>query len=326
MAGEAIFDPQGGGFRQSAGVFGDAQSLMQRAAAADQQKQLFDIQRQQYDVERPVMLAKAQAQIADYGNQLAGDRQMNDLSAQAASEMPNIRQQWIDSMKIDDPATRLAVQDQVLGMAGKFASLKNVGPEIKTWHDVYATNAVNQRVLDQISGRLQQTAETNDMQLQKQQAAIAQAQAKLDNDTKIAELKAQHAAELQQMRDEAAKARGDTTAQTSTNNTQFNAEQKSAIEADRAALKAGESGNEDLADQYRMVARAHSAAAARLMPSSTTSSSSPAASPAPAVAPTIVAPDAKTVSVGGKDYPVFKDKSGNRAYLIDGHYVPIQSQ
>lgn len=46
----------------------------------------------------------------------------------------------------------------------------------------------------------------------------------------------------------------------------------------------------------------------------------------PSVAPTKVPKTATSVSIGGKDYPVFKDANGNRAYKIDGHYVPIQSE
>lgn len=45
-----------------------------------------------------------------------------------------------------------------------------------------------------------------------------------------------------------------------------------------------------------------------------------------AVAPTKVDSKASTVSIGNKTYPIFSDKHGNRAYLIDGHYVPIDTQ
>ncbi len=45
-----------------------------------------------------------------------------------------------------------------------------------------------------------------------------------------------------------------------------------------------------------------------------------------AVAPTKVSPKATTVNIGGKEYPIYKDKNGHRAYKIDGHYVPIDTQ
>ncbi len=44
------------------------------------------------------------------------------------------------------------------------------------------------------------------------------------------------------------------------------------------------------------------------------------------VAPTKIAPDAHEINIGGKTYPVFKDAKGNRAYKVDGHYVPIQTE
>ncbi len=46
----------------------------------------------------------------------------------------------------------------------------------------------------------------------------------------------------------------------------------------------------------------------------------------PVVAPTKVSKKDTSVKIGGKDYPIFVDKNGNRAYKIDGHYVPIQAE
>jgi len=46
----------------------------------------------------------------------------------------------------------------------------------------------------------------------------------------------------------------------------------------------------------------------------------------PPVAPVKVDPKATTVEIGGKTYPIFKDKNGKRAYKVDGHFVPIDTQ
>lgn len=55
--------------------------------------------------------------------------------------------------------------------------------------------------------------------------------------------------------------------------------------------------------------------------------SQPAAADQPAaVTPKRVDPKASTVEIGGKNYPIFKDKNGKRAYKVDGHYVPIDTQ
>jgi hypothetical protein len=45
--------------------------------------------------------------------------------------------------------------------------------------------------------------------------------------------------------------------------------------------------------------------------------------PIPAPAPPAAPPNTKTVKVDGKDYPVYTDAKGNRAYHKDGKYYPI---
>jgi hypothetical protein len=44
------------------------------------------------------------------------------------------------------------------------------------------------------------------------------------------------------------------------------------------------------------------------------------------VAPTKVDPKATSIDIGGKTYPIYKDKNGKRAYKVDGHFVPLDTQ
>jgi hypothetical protein len=135
-----------------------------------------------------------------------------------------------------------------------------------------------------------------------------------------------------------------------------------AAEADQAAADASAAGDEQAASVHRQVAASYRDAVQRATtfagatPSSPKDKSQdPRPSPKPsanvfpeitpvnlsggnpspsstesvkptAVAPTVVDPKATKVSIGGKDYPIFVDKNGNRAYKVDGHFVPIQSQ
>lgn len=46
----------------------------------------------------------------------------------------------------------------------------------------------------------------------------------------------------------------------------------------------------------------------------------------PPVAPTKVPKDAKTLEIGGKTYVIYKDAKGKRAYKVDGHFVPIDTE
>lgn len=59
------------------------------------------------------------------------------------------------------------------------------------------------------------------------------------------------------------------------------------------------------------------------VPGADQGATTPVATP---VAPVKVDAKATTVDIGGKTYPIFKDKNGKRAYKVDGHFVPIDTQ
>ncbi len=168
----ATFDAQGGGFRQSSASFGDAVSLMDRAAQSRREDEMLQLQKEAYEVQKPVIQAKAQADIASYGNKITAGKQDADLVAVANIQMPDIRQQWHDSMMIKDPATRLATQDQILGDAGRFSSVPGISEEVKTWHDQFAQASINQRTLDTIAGRSEVADANNEAKFAQQQAML----------------------------------------------------------------------------------------------------------------------------------------------------------
>ncbi len=62
------------------------------------------------------------------------------------------------------------------------------------------------------------------------------------------------------------------------------------------------------------------------IPGADAASADQGATETPAVAPTKVPKDAKTIDVGGKTYPIWVDKNGKRAYKVDGHFVPVDTE
>ncbi len=62
------------------------------------------------------------------------------------------------------------------------------------------------------------------------------------------------------------------------------------------------------------------------IPGADAASTDQGATETPAVAPTKVPKDAKTIDVGGKTYPIWVDKNGKRAYKVDGHFVPVDTE
>jgi hypothetical protein len=190
------------------------QSWMERNQAMqlrDQQSKLTEEQAQRaradYALMQPVMQAKRKAEIAEATNQLAGSVTMNDLMAQAQSEMPILRQDWAKTYSITDPKQRLEIQEQLLGNADRFASLKGSADEIKQWHEVWAQGQVSQRGKDLITGR-------NEV-----------ANARIDGLTQQLTMKQQHDLELQKVKQDAA-------------------EQLATLKAEQATALAGTRGEE----------------------------------------------------------------------------------
>ena len=111
---------------------------------------------------------------------------------------------------------------------------------------------------------------------------------------------------------------------------QYRSERTAAAQFETLAAKAVSDGNDEQADQYRDLARAHRAAADRIFkdnpaPAAASGGAPAAATPRPAPVPG--GGNAKYVNVDGNNYQVFSNaKTGQRAYLKDGKYIPIENE
>lgn len=223
----AEFSPQGAPGEASTSLFQglDAgQSWMERSQAMKIAKQresdaadLAAQNRDHYDLLRPVIVAQGQAQKAEAVNQLAGAVQMSDLTTLAQTQMPQLRSQWASTYQIQDPHDRLQAQEQVIGNADRFSSLKGTADEVKQWHDVWAQGQLSQRAKEQITGKTDVASMHVDamtaMLQQKQAHDLEMAQTRADFAQQQKERDAKHA-------DEMIKLRGDTKVNTDTSKLQ----------------------------------------------------------------------------------------------------------
>lgn len=99
MPGIPTFDPQGSPgeagevYRRSADT---ASSLMERGQRMRQQDQLMEMQREQFEVARPVMRAKAAADVATIGATLTNAKQVEDYRRRFAEESPQALREFQD--------------------------------------------------------------------------------------------------------------------------------------------------------------------------------------------------------------------------------------
>lgn len=202
---EVTFEPNarpGEAFDSAVHGFDKAQSWMSQMQQRRQREQAmrFDEEDQQkknaiFAVTLPLQVAQAKAAAAQAQNDYAGDLQMQSLMAQAQTEMPNIRSEWTKTFQMPDQNERLAAQDAILSNAGRYASLKNVGPEITVWRDIYAKAQLDKRTQDLITGR----SEAATIQAQaRQEIANAQLQMKAEMEKQ----RQAHQNELEQLKGE----------------------------------------------------------------------------------------------------------------------------
>ena len=119
---------------------------------------------------------------------------------------------------------------------------------------------------------------------------------------------------------------------------QYRAERTAAAQFENLAAKAVSDGDDELADHYRLMARGNRANADRILkdnpapaaasggaPAVTSGGAPAAATPRPVPVPG--GGNAKYVNVDGNNYQVFSNaKTGQRAYLKDGKYIPIENE
>jgi trimeric autotransporter adhesin len=346
MAAGATFEPS-----QGADPIGAIQSYMQRAQNYRAQQQQMDQQKAEFQAKLPVIQAAAQANIASAQASISNATRLEQLRAQAAAESPGFNNEFIEATQLQDFTMQSAALSQLQAKVAYMSLL----PEYKGFVDT-----VNKARVDAHGSAIA------DLKLQDQtDAATAAAQARIEAAQIAAGAKTTNAATYSSSRERIAQINADTKLsvedkRAAKQGIQLSDLQNRAAEAEQMAADAQRDGDTQSAAAHRAAAASYRDAIQKTTtfagstpsapkdasqdvrptprPSSsisppalnlsglTADGSSSAPQDAPAVAPTKVPKDATTVKVGDKEYPIFKDRNGNRAYKIDGHYVPIQSE
>lgn len=312
-----------------------AQSWMQRSNAMQLQKQQEQLQQQEIDrnaILQPVMAAKADADVATAHATLSSVQRQQQLRAQAALVSPQAEQELIAATQIPD----FTQQEAALGtLQAKYAWMDNV-PEMKPLVDTInnarakaTTMVLANKHIDAAQKIADTRADTNEQQIeQRAQAAELNARTRVELQAKdmehkrevddlnrqLAELKAKTAVTVGGGHDTA---RTGSTEITSGGRLQSSAGRVFAEEADtleKAAQNETDVEAKSLLQKKAQAYRTKSEQALKATPPATDSATT---------APTRVDKNAATISIGGKVYPVFKDAKGNRAYQVDGHFVPL---
>ena len=105
-----------------------SQSLMERADANRRANQLAEQQRVQFDILKPVIQAKAQADIASAGATLANAKMQQDLRKRAALEAPMAQKEFESAMSVNIPAAEDPASSEALqpDWNGVFDTLQNL--------------------------------------------------------------------------------------------------------------------------------------------------------------------------------------------------------
>ncbi len=329
------------------GAYGQMSSLMERKQrlAMDQENQ--DLERQKFQAFLPAIVAKSKADISSAAASIANTTRMEALRAQAAQASTDYNDRFLNIMSIPDDKER---SDTLGAFMGEVSWLDNPAlPEyqgfakaVKDERAKSFTMAATNLKLDQHLDELSQTLEARKAIAETAAGAkVANAQTYSQSRERIAALNADTKLSVEEKRGQRAAI-------------QVEALQQRAMEADQMAADAQRDGDVQLAQTFRQNAAAMRDAVEKTTTFAGTGQSAPRAAtqdprPTPVVqpenppltlngkslaapadsavvAPTRVAPSATKISIGGKDYQIFKDRNGNRAYKIDGHFIPIDTQ
>jgi len=263
-------------------------------------------QHNQMVAQLPIYHAKAQADVVSANAAIGLATRMQQLRTQAGAVANDANNEFLSASQLADPEAKF----QALGdLSAKYAWMSLL-PEYKpftdqinaqrgeAFHMVTANNladATLQRTQALVGGREDIASQTNDTRLQ-----VAQTQA------------GERAGAAEQMaasRIEAAKIRA-------------SAPKSYELETTMKLMQdAADSGDEEGAKIYA----ARVAKLNHIHQTQEELAAPPAAAPAPKpkAAPAAPIKPPPTVKIDGTDYPVYRDKDGNLAYLKDGKYEPI---
>lgn len=344
----------GATFQNSPGAdpIGAVQSYMQRAQNMRIQQQEADQEKAKFQAFIPAIIAKRNADVATAHASIQNAALMEGLRTKAAANSADYNDRFLNILSIPDDKER---SDTLGAFMGEVSWLDNPAiPEyqgfartVKEERAKAFTQAFTNLKLDQ---HLQEAEETGRSRVE---AALAAADAKKANAQtysssreRIAQINSDTKLSLA---DKAAAKQG----------VQIEDLQRRATEADQAAADAQAEGNARAAEAHRQAAATYRDALQKTTtfsgstpsaprnasqdPLPTPKSSTPPHPPmdlsalpnngvperaqttSPAVAPAKVSKDATTIKVGDKEYQLFKDVHGNRAYKVDGHFVPVQT-
>lgn len=347
----ATFEPAarpGEFFSGIANAGNSAQSWMNSAQNRRMREAQNEREQEQFDIQKPVMAAKAKADLLQQMNVLDGQQKTEEARSMAYALLPEARQSFDMMMGLKDPDFRV---EQARAWLGQFAQLDQVAElkdEMKQRKDAIANVLAETLALKHYDKQLEiaktgarSREEIAALNAESREnvagvgAASREAVANTRKDATIAsaEIKAKPTVvklleSLQEAKDggadeetinalrSAAAKGGNFAPQHLTELEKYMQLKKSAEDrGDAASAAVYEKAIEKKTHITMSEAERAEAATtpAKVAPKSAV------------VAPTRVAPDAASVNIGGKEYPIFKDKNGNRAYKIDGHFVPIET-
>jgi hypothetical protein len=277
-----------------------------------------------YTLMQPVMAAKAQADLAANVATLANAKHNEELKKRAAEESVNAAKEFTDANMLADFDAKASALAEVQAKYSWMAMF----PEYKGFVDTLNHTRAEAHLSAIADAKLEE-------QLANAQAAR---DARIEGET----IKAGSRTEVATIGAEARQSVAETNADARIGATQITAKGRydaAKLRADRAYAfeQAVEQRDEALANgdnekaqlfQDHINAMNYQAPGASDRPLPKTAPK-PKAKTEAAPAPVIVLPKAKVppkITIEGQDYPVFKDKNGNYAYLKDGKYVDIEAQ
>lgn len=312
------------GIDQGESMMDRAQARQLRASRDQRDQAAEDRAQAAYTLLRPVEIAKAQADLAANVATLANARHMEELKKKAAEDSVQAAKDFTEANQLADFDSKASALAQV---QAKYSWLAMI-PEYKGFVDTLNHTRAEAHLSAIADAKLEE-------QLAQAQAAqdarITAATIAAGSHERIAETNAGSRETIAASNADAKLGASQITAKGRYDAAKLRADRayafEQAVEKRDEALQAGDTEKAQLYQDH-IAAMNYQAPGAgdRQLPKS---APKPKAAEESAPAPVIVLPKAKVppkVTIDGKDYPTFKDKHGNYAYLKDGKYIDIEAQ
>lgn len=310
----------------------------QRRIREDQEQRTQD----EFQAKMPVLHAQAQADVATAYASVQLATRMQQLRTQAGVLAPTANNEFLDAMQLADPASQFGALG---GIQAKYAWMKNL-PEYTPFLGAVDKARGDALQLATANNLAEATLQRTQMLTQgRVETANISADTRKDVATIAAGARTEAAATTAESRQNVA----NITAGARVNAAEIGAhsrENKAGKEIsdlnqredmeNAAAQEALDAGDTELAKFHLQRAAQFKDAAIKASTYANTAPSEPDKKPTPIVKTMRVPPpagqkdakpkDVRVINVEGKDYPIFKDKNGNRAYLKDGQYIELPKE